>query len=98
MNNSHLINTLRQESQDLSQEIYILKNRLREERNLLKEITEERDSYRKGVNLSAQDLSRHDSFLRFFKTFQNVMHTGSLGYVLEEILVAADSVLVIKVT
>ena len=56
-NNSDLINTLRQENQDLSQEIYMLKTRLQEERNLLNEITEERDSYRKTLQIMTKEFN-----------------------------------------
>ena len=56
-NNSDLINTLRQENQDLSQEIYMLKTRLQEERNLLNEITEERDSYRKALEIMTKEFN-----------------------------------------
>ena len=38
MNNTHLINTLKQMNQDLFQEISMLKGRLQEGMNLLKEI------------------------------------------------------------
>ena len=57
MNNSHLINTLQQDNQDLSQKIDMLKSRLQEERNLLKEITEERDSYRKALQIMTKELN-----------------------------------------
>lgn len=61
VNNIQLINTLRQENKDLSQEICMLKVQLQEENNMLKKITEERDSYRKALQIMTKELNTANS-------------------------------------
>ena len=57
MNNIQLINSLRQENHDLSQEICTLKGRLQEKSNMLKKITEEKDSYRAALQIMTKELN-----------------------------------------
>ena len=56
VNNIQLINTLQKENKDLSQEICMLKVRLPEDKNMLEKMTEERDSYRKALQIMAKEL------------------------------------------
>ena len=62
VNNIQLINTLQQENKDLSQEICMLKVRLQEDNNTLKKITEERDSYRKALQIMTKELNAANTF------------------------------------
>ena len=61
VNNIQLINTLRQENKDLSEEICMLKVQLQEDNNMLKKITEERDSYRKALQIMTKELNTANS-------------------------------------
>ena len=57
VNNIQLINTLRQENKDLSQEICMLKVRLQEDNNMLNKIIEERDSYKKALQIMTKEIN-----------------------------------------
>ena len=61
VNNIQLIKTLRQENKDLSDEICMLKVQLQEDNNMLKKITEERDSYRKALQIMTKELNTANS-------------------------------------
>ena len=62
VDNIQLLNTLQQENKDLSQEICMLKVRLQEDNNTLKKITEERDSYRKALQIMTKELNAANTF------------------------------------
>ena len=57
VNNIQLIDTLQQENKDLSQVICMLKVQLQEDNNMIKKITEERDSYRKALQIMTKELN-----------------------------------------
>ena len=58
-NGNQEIHTLQQKNQDLQNEICMLKNQLREQNNVLKNISEERDSYRTALQIMTKEVNAH---------------------------------------
>ena len=53
------IHTLQQKNQDLQNEICMLKDQLREQNNVLKNISEERDSFRTALQIMTKEINAH---------------------------------------
>ena len=58
-NDKSKIHTLQQKNQDLQNEICMLKDQLREQNNVLKNISEERDSYRTALQIMTKEINAH---------------------------------------
>ena len=58
-NGNQEIHTLQQKNQDLQNEICMLKDQLREQNNVLKNISEERDSYRTALQIMTKEINAH---------------------------------------
>ena len=58
-NGNQEIHTLQQKNQDLQNEICMLKDQLREQNNVLKNISEERDSYRTALQIMKKEINAH---------------------------------------
>ena len=62
-NGNQEIDTLQQKNQDLQNEICTLKDQLREQNNVLKNISEERDSYRTALQIMTKEINAHEETL-----------------------------------
>ena len=58
-NGNQEIQTLRQKNQDLQNEICMLKDQLREQNNMIKNISEERDSFRTALQIMTKERNAH---------------------------------------
>ena len=58
-NGNQEIQTLRQKNQDLQNEICMLKDQLREQNNMLKNISKERDSFRTTLQITTKEINAH---------------------------------------
>ena len=58
-NGNQEIHTLQQKNQDLQNEICMLKDQLREQNNVLKNISEERDSFRTALQIMTKEINAH---------------------------------------
>ena len=58
-NRNQEIHTLQQKNQDLQNELCMLKDQLREQNNVLKNISEERDSFRTALQIMTKELNAH---------------------------------------
>ena len=58
-NGNQEIHTLQQKNQDLQNEICMLKDQLREQNNMLKNISEERDSFRTALQIMTKEINAH---------------------------------------
>ena len=58
-NGNQEIHTLQQKNQDLQNEICMLKDQLREQNNVLKNISEERDSFRTTLQIMTKEINAH---------------------------------------
>ena len=58
-NGNQEIHTLQQKNQDLQNEICMLKDQLREQNNVLKNISEERDSFRTTLQIMTKEINTH---------------------------------------
>ena len=58
-NGNQEIHTLQQKNQDIQNEICMLKHQLREQNNVLKNISEERDSYRTALQIMTKEINTH---------------------------------------
>ena len=58
-NGNQEIQTLRQKNQDPQNEICMLKDQLREQNNMLKNISEERDSFRTALQIMTKEINAH---------------------------------------
>lgn len=58
-NGNQEIHTLRQKNQDLQNEICMLKDQLREQNNMLKDISEEIDSFRTALQIMTKEINAH---------------------------------------
>ena len=58
-NGNQEIHALQQKNQDLQNEICMLKDQLREQNNVLKNISEERDSYKTALQIMTKEINAH---------------------------------------